>query len=161
MNRVRNSSALPLFCSGRFGRRRIRVNQCWLTLKAEESYDSAVRLRQEIGERRTFNVSCGSQEWRVETQLLPNRIWRHGRMFFVCQQCRNRATRLYVPSQGLDMRCRSCWGLSYESRSWSYHPGFMGWSRDVCLATTESRREERKARSRIRQNARSVVSAWR
>lgn len=140
MNRVRNPSQLAVSCSGRFGRRRVRVNQCWLILRAEETYDSLPRDVSK--DRHTFTVSAEGWRSTVTAELRPNLIWRRGRLFYRCAHCGNRATRLYVPIRGLDLRCRSCWGLSYESRSWSYH-GFMGWANALCKETTQARRAER------------------
>jgi hypothetical protein len=92
---------------------------------------------------------------RVEAEALPNAVWRRGRLFFRCSACGRRATRLYVPVLGQPLRCRRCWGLSYESQSWSYSDtGFMahilGGSRVVCQITTQRRREERQAAARQR-----------
>lgn len=152
---MRNPSHLAISCGGRFGRRRVRVNQCWLILRAEETYDAIPESVTK--EHHTFTVRCDGGQWRVTAELRPNPIWRLGRLFYRCSQCGNLATRLYVPRPELDMRCRTCWGLSYESKSWSYHGGFMGWARDICLSATEARREVRRLRSLHRRSQRRRI----
>src|SRR5229473_1410253 len=64
--------------------------------------------------------------WSLKVEVLPNPIWRRGRLFYRCPACGRRATRLYVPFSGLQPRCRRCWGLSYESQSWSYEGDASG-----------------------------------
>ena len=46
------------------------------------------------------------------------------------------------------LRCRRCWGLSYESQKWSYHGDW--WARLPNYTTTERQREERRAEARLR-----------
>jgi hypothetical protein len=57
---------------------------------------------------RTFDVG-----WRVR----PNCIWKYGRVFLVCGTCGRLATRLYVPTPAASAACRTCWGLTFESRT--------------------------------------------
>lgn len=90
--------------------------------------------------------------WRVEAEVLANAVWRRGRLFFRCAACGRRATRLYVPVVGVRPRCRRCWGLDYESQSWSYHGDW--WARIPCYVTTEREREERQQAALARYDAR-------
>jgi hypothetical protein len=76
-----------------------------------------------------------------------NAVWRRGRLFFRCPACQGRVTRLYVPIAGRQPRCRRCWGLSYESQSWSYKAtGMLAFLGPAAHVTTLERRE----RSRLR-----------
>lgn len=95
--------------------------------------------------------------WPFMAELRENAVWRLGRVFLQCPACGRRTTRLYVPVAGLALRCRPCWGLSYESQSWSYRPvAEVGpWG---CLSryTTQLRRHERQRAARARYTARRV-----
>jgi hypothetical protein len=94
--------------------------------------------------------------WDVKAEVLPNAVWRRGRLFFRCPRCEQRVTRLYIPLAGLEPRCRRCWGLSYESQSWSYNAsgGLGSLFGPVAYVTTLCRREERQRAARARYDAR-------
>ena len=115
---------------GRFGPKRIRVEQC-RALRAEDVYTGLLRENA----ARTKPGAYGWLMWTVEDssgrsvplsadwELRPNAVWQHGRLFFHCPRCARRATRLYVPRAGAGAGCRQCWGLTYESRQRrSYRP---------------------------------------
>ena len=124
-------AGVPVSSSGRWGRRRAHVGQCTAILAAELVYGKL------ICDGKTFAPGwCATLEWKPEgpsgpcwtirAEVVPNAVWRRGRLFFRCAHCQQRATRLYVPVVGLQPRCRRCWGLSYESQSWSYKAcGFL------------------------------------
>jgi len=59
---------------------------------------------------------------------------------------------LYEPIVGVEPRCRRCWGLSYESQSWSYKPTgpFGPLFGPVAYVTTLNRREERRLAAQTR-----------
>ncbi len=147
--------------SGRWGRRRARVGQCAAVLAAELVYGKLVCEGVVIAPRWR---AIGSWEphgatgpsWAVSFEVLPNAVWRRGRLFLRCPHCQLLATRLYVPVSGLGPRCRRCWGLNYESRSWSYKPvGFLGpLLGPVAYATTTIRRNERRVAAQARYKAR-------
>jgi hypothetical protein len=62
------------------------------------------------------------------------------------------ASRLYVPVEGLEPRCRRCWVLGYESQSWSYHGGI--WHVLASDAIRKRRRNrQRAARCSLRSTA--------
>ena len=86
--------------------------------------------------------------WPAAFEVRPHPIWRRGRVFFRCASCGRLATRMYLPPGGGGLRCRRCWGLSYESQKWSYHGDW--WARLPNYTTTERQREERRAKSRLR-----------
>src|SRR5262245_13955877 len=148
--------------SGRWGPRRARVEQS-VTLAAELVY------HQMFCEGSTFGPGARAflswkpdsvTEWPLETEIVANAVWRRGRLFFRCPACRQRATPLYVPVAGLQPRCRRCWGLSYESQSWSYKAtGFLAALGPVAYITTSMRREERRKTARARYAARSAPAS--
>jgi hypothetical protein len=144
---------VPVWCSGgRWGPRRVRVGQC-LVLRAEEVYEQIVLDGKESrpGWRGTAHlVAPGSPPagWPAAFEVRPHSIWRRGRVFFRCASCGCLATRMYLPPGGGGLRCRRCWGLSYESQKWSYHGDW--WARLPNYTTTERQREERRAEARMR-----------
>lgn len=153
---VRPTDAAVWVASGRWGPRRVRVTECWAILRAEITYDELLQQNHYVrpggrGEMRCA-FSANAQEWRVEFEVRSNAVWRQGRLFYLCPRCAKRATRLYMPTEALQPRCRTCWGLSYESRTWSYRAG--GSLSEICYITSAVRREERRAASRERYAAR-------
>lgn len=147
-------------CVGRWGRRRVRVEQCAATLTAEGVYGHLVcdRVPFRPWSRLTISwlpPSCGAA-WRIDVDVRPNAVWRRGRMFLGCPRCRRRVTRLYIPVAACEPRCRRCYGLNYESQSWSYKAcGALGLLfGPVAYVTTDARREQRKRASRARYAAR-------
>jgi hypothetical protein len=56
----------------------------------------------------------------VEWFIRPNAIWRFGRVFLTCPRCLRTVTRVYLPTVGSSLACRTCWGLTYSSRQNSY-----------------------------------------
>ena len=146
--------------SGRWGPRRARVEQC-ARITAELVYAKLVCDGKSFGPgwRATLSWSPNGTDghsWDVDAEVVANAVWRRGRLFFRCRHCARRATRLYVPVGGLEPRCRRCWGLNYESQSWSYKPtGILGAVfGPVAYATTAARRLERRAAAAIRYQAR-------
>lgn len=104
--------------------RRARGEQC-ASLPAETVYHRMVCSGAAFGPgaRQTLTWTPHPKEstssWSVVAEVSANAVWRRGRLFFRCDRCGNRATRLYVPNIGREPRCRRCWGLSYRSQSWS------------------------------------------
>jgi len=150
--------------SGRWGPRRVHVGECAAVLTAERAYDELLRQESVIRPGCRFVLgwtlpdSTGIRD--VVAELLPNAVWRCGRLFFRCGRCSRRATRLYVPTAGLEPRCRRCWGLSYQTQSWSYKEyGPLGWGRDICHESTAMRRKERRQAAMERYAARHAVLA--
>jgi hypothetical protein len=147
---------VPVWVSGRWGRRRLRVDECWSILRAEAVYDQFLRERVALkpGWQATVRVQIPIKDskavhpWSLEVEVLPNAVWRKGRLLYRCPACGRRATRLYVPLSGLQPRCRRCWGLNYESQSWNYKPTL------AYITTTLCRREERRRAARARYAAR-------
>lgn len=145
--------------SGRWGPKRVRVTQCAFMMTAEAVYDQALREGKVLvpGDRLRLSWSPldGGRTWETVAELRPNAVWRHGRLFLHCPHCGDRATRLYVPMGGLEPRCRSCWGLTYESRQRGNYkdiaprglPAILGTQRDLTQWQTEGRRERRREAS--------------
>ena len=150
-------SDVPVSSSGRWGPRRVHVGQCAAILPAELVYGRLICDRESFGPGSVLALSwapegASGRRWTLEAEILSNAVWRRGRLFFRCPRCERRATRLYVPVVGLEPRCRRCWGLNYESQSWSYKPtGFLGaLLGPVAHQTTETRRQERREAARAR-----------
>jgi hypothetical protein len=143
--------------AGRWGPRRVRVEECAAMLPAELVYDRLLRDNVAIGpgwraELRWTPTGLDGRRWSIYAEVRANAVWRRGRLFLCCPACLGRATRLYIPAADADPRCRRCWGLTYTSRSWSYAPVFMfgQWLESAATATTYESRRERKANSRKR-----------
>ena len=154
---------VPGWVSGaRWGPRRARVGDCPATLAAELVYGQLVcdGMTFAPGWRATLLWTPhghAGPSWPIRAEVLPNAVWRRGRLFLRCPGCEQRATRLYVPVVGLDPRCRRCWGLSYESQSWSYKGT---WDRLPCSpasAATILKRERQRQAARARYSARRAI----
>ena len=144
---------VPVWCQGgRWGPRRVRVGQC-LVLRAEDVYHRLILQGMGPGPDRRGTAhlvvpNCPSGGWTAAFEVRPHPIWRRGRVFFRCASCGRLATRMYLPPGGGGLRCRRCWGLSYESQKWSYHGDW--WARLPNYRTTKCRREERRVAARLR-----------
>ncbi len=167
---VQPGQDVQVWCSGRWGPRRVRVNQCWVTVRAEDLYtallkDDADSVRPGAKGTATFNPGRDDTAgWEVHR----NAVWRRGRVFLVCPSCSRRCTRLYVPVENRALACRSCWGLTYESRTLlNYKDSLYGRGalarmlgtsqREMAFITTSERRKERDRRSCERWEARSKL----
>ena len=118
-----------VWCSGRWGARRVRVTECVTVLKAEDSYTELIRLdpsKCRPGARGRAHFTMEGRTHAVEWIIRPNAIWRFGRVFLRCPQCDRQVTRVYLPTRASALACRICWGLSYSSRQNSYK--YSGWA---------------------------------
>jgi hypothetical protein len=143
------------WCAGRWGPRRVRVNQCWAVLTAETVYTQMMRddvTRVRPGNGGSLNWSPGGRSLFIDYELRPNAVWRFGRVFLTCPRCRQRATRIYVPAIDTDPACRRCWGLTYESKKANYRTkGFLGdlfgsWAEADTIVARDRRRSASVAR---------------
>jgi len=154
--------AVPAWvASGRWGPRRARVEQC-VTLRAELAYHrwlcDGVPMGPGTHGSCTWQPHIPGPTWTIEFEVIPNAVWRHGRLFLRCRSCASRVTRLYAPAEGAEPRCRRCWGLAHESQSWSYKAtGFLRFLGPVAYATTLERRRQRKRSSRARYAERRAI----
>src|SRR5262245_50405643 len=98
----------------RGGRRRGRVERCPCVLRAEDVYGERLceRVAFGPGSRFRLSVTLYGAIWEFDAEVLPNAVWRRGRLFLLCPHCQRRATRLYVPIARLEPLCRRCWGLA-------------------------------------------------
>lgn len=115
---------------------------CAAILAAELVYDKLLRegatLAPDWRAVLAWKPDRSDASWDIEAEVLANAVWRRGRLFFRCARCGRRATRLNVPVVGLEPRWWRCWGLSYESQSWSYKAtGFLAALGPVAYATTD------------------------
>jgi hypothetical protein len=105
---------------GRWGRRRVRTDECDLVLTVEYVYTDLVRVGKDIRPGTTFDgvATVGNRGIPVRVEVRANRVWPNGRLFFVCAPCGRRCTRLYVPVLSkCASACRRCWGLSYRAQT--------------------------------------------
>src|SRR5215212_936573 len=92
---------VPVSSTGSRGRRRrVRINQCVAILAAEVVYDKLLRDGVELQPRSREAIEWKPEDtdaarWTIEADLLPNGVWRRGRLFLRCLRCGSRATRLY------------------------------------------------------------------
>ena len=148
-----NASA---WCSGRWGYRRARVEDCHFTLAAEALYTQLISEVPELSPGLGGLVAVSG--WQLQWEVRANAVWRFGRVFLRCPVCSQRATRLYMPTPGARFACRRCWGLSYASRQNSYK--LTGWSAVLgTMGASQSHlaRESRKIASAERQEARRAI----
>lgn len=132
--------------SGRWGPRRVRVEDC-ATLRAEDVYTDLLR-----GDPESVRPGlCGLAKWTVfgrtfstDWHVRPNAVWRSGRVFLTCPRCDGRVTRVYVPCASAWAACRRCWGLTYGSRSLA-HYGLSRWFAFSVAASQTLFRQERRA----------------
>jgi hypothetical protein len=124
-----------VFCSGRWGRKRVRVSQCWAIVRAEDAYTTLLRDGSSVqpgwrGELRITLPDDISHSFAV--RVVPNAVWRNGRVFLVCPWCARQCTRLYLPLKTSSLRCRTCWGLTYSSRQYrNYKDTGPRWARGL------------------------------
>jgi hypothetical protein len=160
-----------VWCHGRWGPRRVRVTQCWAVVAAEELYTTL--LKHDQGS--VHPGACGRVTAAFSTGHLVTASWEcaraasgiYGRIFLTCDRCSRRCTRLYRPVEQAPLACRTCWGLSYESRTrFNYKDTLYGrgalarmlgtTQREIARISTLRKRNERLARARERWLSRSV-----
>lgn len=166
----------PVWCpGGRWGPRRVRVTECHTVMRAEAAYTWLLRenpaaTRPGASGAATFTVADRFHTF--EWELRSNAVWRAGRMFLRCPQCRSRCTRLYLPIETAWLACRTCWGLSYNSRVllnyrdslWgrgAFARAFGTTQRDWAFMTTDDHRQSRTEGSRQRWEDRGPLLARR
>jgi hypothetical protein len=151
---------------GRWGRRRTRVTECVAIVLAEEVYTELIRGGSNLQGHAHASGSISLRGGRVHSfdfWLRPNAVWRNGRVFLRCPQCRGRSTRLYVPREDSWLACRRCWGLTYESRQQrNYKHRGPAWfplltMSDRAKMMTEEERERRRERSLERWSERNLL----
>lgn len=152
------------FASGKWGRRRVRTSECWATIRAEDSYTAVTGSTfppEASKSRAQLTWTIGARQLSGNCELVPNRIWRAGRLFLLCPRCARRCTRLYLPLESSWLACRQCWGLTYDSRAISNYKDtlwgrgafarmFRTTHREWAFLTTHERREARRQASRDR-----------
>ena len=150
---------------GRWGPRRTRVSECYATIRSETLY-SALLLDKERSKagpnaRGSATFHIGDREVTVAWELRANAVWTHGRLFLKCPRCTGCCTRLYLPLSHSAIACRSCWGLTYNSRTLSNYKDslwgrgslarmFATSQRDWAYLTTDEARKARREASRER-----------
>lgn len=148
------------YVHGRWGPRHLRIHECWAVIRAEDAYASFIRTGSPpaIGSRVMATADIKGQQIRLAIEILPNRLWPLGRTFFRCGRCERRITRLFIPAEGRDPRCRHCWQLNYQSQEWSYRATcFLGprWPSAYSVGTHRLRIErKRELRKRYAQRRR-------
>jgi hypothetical protein len=147
---------------GRWGPRRVRVDECEVAFCAESLYDLFIRTGgTPIPATGTMVHRYAGRELATAWRRTENVVWRYGRVFLICPRCREHRTRLYIPVVGAPAACRSCWGLTYASRSlYNYKDSLVGrgplarlldqTQRDRALLATWHRRELRRTAGRQR-----------
>src|SRR4030095_13845482 len=161
-----------VYCSGRWGPRRVRVTECCWILKAEAVY--AARRRDDAapvapGARGTATYTVEGRQFTASWEIRQNAVWRRGRVFLRCPRCCSRGTRLYVPTSESWLACPQCWGLTYPSRTLQNYKNslwgsrfFAKWfgvsQRDCAFERTDNNRIEHE-RSRKRWNKRRHYTA--
>ena len=151
---------LRAYASGRRGRRRVRVTECWSVLRAEEVYTALLQhdaSRVRPGARGTTTYTAEGREFTASWEVRQNAVWRRGRVFLRCRRCSLLCTRLYLLLSDSWPTCRRCWGLTYTSRTLQNYKDSL-WGRGhlaqmfgtsqrdwAVLATYEKRRERLEA----------------
>lgn len=124
-------------------------------MKAEDVYDRRLRdLRPYVG---TVGELCwwvAGRPLNLLWVLRSNRLWRGGRVFLLCPDCRRPAARLYLVTADMPSpACRTCLSLAYESQTRNYRDD-AGLLRAVGLSCREFAKHETELK---RQAARRVA----
>jgi hypothetical protein len=148
-------SGVAVSSSGRRGRRRVRVSQCAATLEAEMIYGRLIEEGRAIGPGWHDTLAWQPHgprrpSWPIKAEVRPNSVWRLSRLFLRCPHCQRRATRVYIPVEGLPPRCRTCWGLSYASQAENYKRTAHGHMPCPAAHSTALERMERRQKARQR-----------
>jgi hypothetical protein len=147
-----HSSDVSVWISGRWGPRRVRVDECWSILTAERVYTTLLSDPEAIrvGRRGALLYTVEDRTVTVHFEVRANAVWRFGRVFLICPMCAARATRVYLPTSASPAGCRRCWGLTYLSRQRrNYKDGEPRWSYDGLWSYREMAYDEtRSARGR-------------
>jgi hypothetical protein len=161
---------LPVSISGRWGPRRVCVTECSTVVTAEDVYDCLLVSGSKFGPGAYGEILMtvdGTTRF-AKFEVRPNAIWRQGRVFLRCDFCKRRCTRLYMPTLRNPLRCRRCWGLTYESsRAHNYRGHGLFSPRMASVMSTFHVRETRrhdaslrwKTRRRLRERLRSANSS--
>lgn len=158
------SNDTPAYASGRRGRRRVRVSECWSTLRAEVVYTALLQHDASTvrpGAKGTSTYTLEGREFIAAWEVRQNAVWRQGRVFLRCPRCELACTRLYIPLKDSWLACRRCWGLTYASRTLqNYKDSLWGRGliarmfgtsqRDWAFDATDQRRAERRQHSENR-----------
>lgn len=160
--RYLTAGALVVWCAGRWGRKRVRVTQCWGALTAETVYTRLLRDSTGIrpGARGSLTWTLPGRSVSLDWELRANAVWRFGRAFLRCPRCQLLATRIYVPTADAWAACRRCWGLTYESRQLRNYRGSLSsvWSqRTLAHWSTLSARERRAVAAAERRAERAAI----
>jgi hypothetical protein len=159
MRRVMTAAELGAWCAdGRWGPRRARTTECWARLDAETAYDGLLRdapLTLRPGARGDLTWYLGARSLSVPWELRANHVGRPVRLLLRCPRCERLVSRVFLPTVDAHAAaCRSCWGLSYESRQRNYREvGLLRpWltSRDFARRETAIRREATRRAARER-----------
>ena len=99
-------------------------------VRAVDFYEALVRVRPEdlrVGRSARLDFELAGREFTIQVEVTRNHVWRFGRLMLRCFNCGHRCTRLYLPTEACDLRCRRCWGLTYASRTLrNYKDGLWG-----------------------------------
>jgi len=162
MRRRLTDRDVRVWIHGRWGPRRVRVEECWSILTAERVYTSlladpdAIR----VGRGGELQYTVGGRTVSVRFEIRENAVWRFGRVFLLCPMCSRRATRIYLPSESSPAGCRVCWGLSYDSRKADYKArGPFAWLGSWGKAETVLAKERRAQASARRYAERRALLA--
>lgn len=140
---------------GRWGRRRVRDTECEYMIRAEDVYTQLLVQRQMLkpGWTASLALTCpGGRNVTFWTEVVANAVWRCGRVFLRCPWCGGRCTRLYQPTSDAEIACRTCWGLTCESRTRRNYKdrspcGPFGWfmtHRSLAYSEAEFARQKRR-----------------
>jgi hypothetical protein len=144
----RTRKHLETWIAGRWGPRRVRVDECWAILTAEAAYTRLLTDPEamHVGGRGELTYVLDARQVVVQFEIRRNAVWRYGRVFLRCPRCSGRVTRVYLPRSDAGPACRRCWGLTYHSRMADYKLrgpfAYLGsWGEAATILARERRRE--------------------
>jgi hypothetical protein len=143
------------------------VTECHSIFKAEDVYTLLLREDPSLSpERGGMLTTVGdARAYECRFRVVPNAVWRSGRVFLSCPVCERPCTRLYLPLKDSWLACRQCWGLTYRSRQQNnYKDGGPRWFpivsfRDLAQLETSGERERRAEAARNRWAERRQIRA--
>jgi hypothetical protein len=108
-----------VYASGRWGEEAGARPECWAFIRAEDAYTLLLREGTRVGPGWRGELSVTFPRaitHQFTVRIVPNAVWRNGRVFLVCPWCARQCKRLNLPLPTACLRCAAVLGLTSSSR---------------------------------------------